>query len=250
MFQLTVHFPDKSDRKALIEQVSKFLGKAQQGESGEDAPSKYFANWVRDAVAYDFQDYGDYMEMYVSPSRFSPTERYKLPEQTLVVQRAEGKVLDTHAANTVLLLAIRPDEKSPMMNSFNLFIQDRGNDMDKGTIVALPKDASGSSPQLALRDFDGDHVEDVLVSAKAGDGHAAAWILSVKGKQGSLLFDSAKTAALPFTAGGYDALKAVDTDGNGVYDLDASGKADAAGKPGTVHGVLRWQNGSWKEVTK
>jgi hypothetical protein len=149
----------------------------------------------------------------------------------------------------VLLLAMRPDEKSGMMNSFSLFIRDRGKDEDKGTIVPLPEESSGSSPQLELHDFDGDHVEDALVTASTGDGHIRAWILSVKGKKDTLLFDSAKSV-MPTPASGYTALAAADTNNDGVYELDIAGIGNAAENANAAHAVLRWQNGTWKNVAK
>lgn len=237
VMQLTIHFHDGTDRDVLINQISTYLGMPRQGKSDEGAPSVYFANWIHDGVRYDLQDYGDYKEMYVSKSRFSPTDRYKLSEETLVFQRKEAFVHSDTAKNTVLLLGIQNDGPLQLMDTFSLFIQHSDDDEFTGTVMPLPETSAKSIPKLEFHDFDGDKLDDAFISFTAASGREAGCVVARKDGKPTVIFDSEKTATTSIKPGEYASIKPTDVNGDGTYEL-------AVERPGAV---LRWEEWRWVE---
>ncbi|HOJ61458.1 MAG TPA: hypothetical protein PK878_14345, partial [bacterium] len=105
--QITLNFPAGVTRQELIEQISGFLGEAEQGKSDPSAPAKYFARWLQKGVRYELQDFGEYMEMYILPAWFSGAENYSLPGKTYLMQKAAADVTGDGKNEQVLLLAER-----------------------------------------------------------------------------------------------------------------------------------------------
>ncbi len=165
--QITLRFPEKTSREALIQQVSRFLGQADQGQSDPSAPSKYFAHWLKGGVRYDLQDFGDYMEMYILPAWCDETQKYSLPEKTYLIQKAVADVTGDGKNDRLLLLAERFDDTALFMKHIFLAVEDPQT--GQGTCQRLPEETDGGyGPEMQLHDFNGDKVLDVFLAAATG----------------------------------------------------------------------------------
>lgn len=209
MHQITLNFPEAVKRDAIIGAVDAVLGSGEQGPSSEDAPSKYFAQWVRDGVRYDLQDYGDYIEMYVAPAWLDDPSKFGLPEQAALLQSARGNVVEDDDPERVLLAGIHEAGLTAIVRKLQLIVQDGGDKADIVTPLAEGS-AEGYQPEIMLRDFTGDGLADVFVRAATGGsgGIYNAVIYSYAGGIAAKVFDTAVNAPPVFRGSLIDGYKA------------------------------------------
>ncbi len=242
--QITLGFKDSVPREAIIAAAAKALGPAAQGESGPDAPSKYYAHWVRDSVRYDFQDYGDYREMYISRAPFSYSDQYKLAEPIDIIAQEDSKAKGVE--RRVMLLGKPRDDLGGVRRHYDslwLYLCDPEHE-EKGALTALPKESNlGVAPTLTLVDFTGDgkmevlllkdgHLFDVghndskmFISGSADYGESPGACIYEIGARLKLLFDSGKDIYPTFVAEFRDNYKAnihINED-NSDHEVDIAG---------------------------
>ena len=209
MHQITLHFPADLKRDQIVKAVNRALGKGEQGPSAEDAPSKYYARWIRDGVRFELQDFGDYIEMYVTPARLDDPVKYGLPELARWVQAAPGNVVEDEDAERVLLVGIPGEGPTPFMQRLYLIVQDGGDNAD--IVTPLPEEpGSGYDPEIILRDFTGDALVDVFFRAGTGGsgGIYNGLIYSFAGGVAAKIFDTTVNAPPSYTGALIDGYKA------------------------------------------
>ena len=63
IIEVILNFPKGTNRDKLINQISTYLGEANENNGGEG--SAYSAQWEKDDLSYYLEDYG-YLEMYIN----------------------------------------------------------------------------------------------------------------------------------------------------------------------------------------
>lgn len=229
--QITLRPPKGVNRTQLIASIAKYLGTPEQGPTQIGAPAQYFAQWIRDGVLFDLEDYGEYLDVYIQPALFQEAKAFGFTGDWLVLSRADADITGDKMVDRVLLVGMREDEHALFFDKLTM-------------ILKMPKALQGSAFPLAgslqggygphviaQNDFDGDAVPDVLVSADSGGsgGIVNYGIFSVREGTCRQLFDSERDALPKFSGqliDGYKALLKIE-DTNEVTNLDLSDrKAD------------------------
>ena len=200
--QITVTFPEGTERTALIKQLSNALGEPEQRKSEPGAPSEYFAHWIKGGVTYDLQDYGDYLEIYMLPAFLQDAAKYQLPENTYILQQGLANVTGDGKNKRVSLLGNRFDGKGLYMENLYLLVEDPSRVEEKGILVKLPEESDGGyGAEMQLLDFNGDKVQDVFITANTG-GSGGVYnhhLVSLKDQQAKLLYQPTEENQLNIT---------------------------------------------------
>lgn len=252
MHQITLNFPEELTREAIIEGVSKTLGPGEQGPSSEDAPSVYFARWIRGGVRYDLQDFGDYIEMYVARARMDDPAKYGLPETAALLQVEVGNVVDDEGLERVMLVGVPGAEPSAFMERLYFIVLDEGEKAD--IFTPLPETSgSGYDADMALRDFTGDGLADVFVRAGTGGsgGIVNGLVYAYAGGAASKIFDTSENTPPAYSGELIDGYKATLTlpAPEQTIELDLSDRKAAYDEMGVYQeGVVAKATELWGEA--
>ncbi len=212
--QITVKFPQGTDRTALIKQLSNILGEPEQGKSEPGAPSEYFAHWLKSGVTYDLQDYGDYLEVYLLPAFLQNAAQYQLPENTYILQQVLADVTGDGNKQRVSLLGKGVDGRGFYLGNLYLLVEDPSPTEGQGILVKLPEESDGGyGAEMQLHDFNGDKIPDVFITANTGGSGGVCYhhIVTVKDQQAKLLYYPTEETQLNITGSLQDNYQATVT---------------------------------------
>jgi len=242
--QITLNFPAGVTRQELIEQISGFLGEAEQGKSDPSAPAKYFARWLQKGVRYELQDFGEYMEMYILPAWFSGAENYSLPGKTYLMQKAAADVTGDGKNEQVLLLAERFEDTALFLRHIFLVIEDPQS--GKGICQRLPEETDGGyDPQMQFHDFNGDGIVDVFLAAATGGSGGLSYyhIYTFADGKTVLLFSTAMKPWISVKGKFLDGYKAEFT----IQETNQTHTIDLQNRRSTYEEIKVYRNGKLLE---
>ena len=191
IIQITLGFKNDVKRDAIIKAASTFLGKAAEGKSEEGAPSEYYAQWVKDRVRYDLQDFGDYKEMYISLALFSYSDKFKIKDPVAIIEQQIGTVRAHHGPEKIWLLQSMGEDERVFGDAF-LYVASVGKE-DDGNLIAIPRLLEQLfTCSIHLGDFTGDHIDDVLVTLRTSEfrGASAGTLLDISKGNARIIFNS------------------------------------------------------------
>ena len=172
VFQITLNFPDGANREKVIAAMNAYLGTPEQGKSEKGAPSQYYAHWTRGGVVYDLQDYGDYIEVYLTSSMVENNGSFKAAEMKLAGKKAvliQKSLMDVDGdgkQEPIELIGNKVDPEYGFYDHLYLIVGNAG-----GTPITSGMSADedgGYDPEFALADMTGDGKLDVMVKSASG----------------------------------------------------------------------------------
>lgn len=179
--QITINLPAKSDRNKVIAAMNSYLGVPVQGKTEQGAPSQYYAHWIRGGVFYDLQDYGDYMEVYLTSSTVENNSSFRTAEMDLIEKKAiliQSDMVDLNGdgkKEQVELAGTRVDDSG--YGFFDHLYLAVSKPDGKPMMSGIPADNDGGyDPEFALADLTGDGNLDVLVKAASGGSGGIIYI--------------------------------------------------------------------------
>jgi len=187
--QLVLHFATKTIRNELIRQINIFLGTKGVSKKIAGASTEFAMYWIKSGLMFSLQDYGSYMEMYITLASIHDEDIPKLPKGVLLLAETQLRSTKKVQGKKIQLAGIRFDSTGMFFRNFYLITQDEGS--GKTAVTFFPsKYDGGYSPLLQLIDFTGDNVPEVFVTVPTGSsgGITNYFVYSITGSQPECIF--------------------------------------------------------------
>lgn len=188
---LKLFFETNTVRSELIRSINSFLGEKGTTQKIAGSSMEYAMKWLKSGVLYSLQDFGSYMEMYISIARLQEVNAENLPNNALLLCELNMSANNQHSAKKIQLAGIQFDNTSMFFKEYFLIIQD----LPDGKMIATSfptKINGGYCPTMQLIDFTGDKFPEVLISSPTGGsgGIINCFVFDVSGQSPQITFSS------------------------------------------------------------
>lgn len=210
ILQLTLRFPANMTQETIIAAASSQLGEPDgEGAPEADSPAVYYAYWYKSGVGYFLENYGDYIEMYMTPAHYQDAAQYALsPDLTYTCDMETADIDGDGTAEAITLLGKRYDNEATFFENLYLLIEKTNA---KPQLIPMPEDSDGGyEPIMHLIDFTGDKLPEIMTEAPTGgsSGSISYNIFSFANKKTSQIYNPDKDILVNVTGKYIDGYKA------------------------------------------